>query len=95
MSHYQGERFCFEELHPFDQYELERISKPVSPLGILSEYIEDWADRKISPPAVPVALGHLVGRSLNNNETRNAISWMEEEIERHQATQGEVLWQQQ
>jgi hypothetical protein len=52
------------------------------PLGVLSEYVGEWADKEISPMAVVAALGHLVGRSLNERDTRNAVAWLEEETEK-------------
>ncbi len=90
MTMHGGDQSLFEGLHPLERYEFERMLIPPQPaLAPLETYKKEWSERAISPPAVVRALGHIAGRRLNENETRNATTWIEEETERYQATQGE------
>ncbi len=90
MTRYGGDQSLFEGLHPLERYELERMLIPPQPaLAPLETYKKEWSERAISPPAVIRALGHIAGRQLNENDTRNATGWIIDEIEQYQATQGE------
>ncbi len=60
------------------------------PLQLLYERIHEWAERHITAPAVVSALVHLVGRALNENQSRNTSKWIHEETERYQQRQGEL-----
>jgi hypothetical protein len=84
MSIYGGQSSLFED-QPFRANKGESIQ----PLGYLGDFVDIWAERRVSPPAVVRALGHLVDRQLSDNEKRNATEWLIEETERHQARQGE------
>lgn len=90
MTLYGGERSIFEEQHMIERSVQIRQMLVKAPLAPLESLAKEWGEKSISPNAVVTALGHIAGRTLNSNETRNAKLWITDETDQYQEGQGEL-----